>query len=71
MLNVFSNDVHKIILENIENDKPLNYIQNYELEYHEGLPEKLEKVLRAKSQNRYMPLVLITFLINIQKYLKK
>tara|TARA_B100000902_G_scaffold283902_1_gene269890 strand:+ start:278 stop:736 length:459 start_codon:yes stop_codon:yes gene_type:complete len=42
MLNVFSNDVHKIILENIENDKPLNYIQNYELEYHEGLPEKLE-----------------------------
>ena len=32
---------------------------------------QLEKVLRAKSQNRYMPLVLITFLINIQKYLKK
>lgn len=42
MLNVFSDDVHKIILENIENDKPLNYIQNYELEYQEGLPEKLK-----------------------------
>ena len=42
MLNVFSDDVHKNILENIENDKPLNYIQNYELEYHEGLPKQLK-----------------------------
>ena len=42
MLNVFSDDVHKNIIENIENDKPLNYIQDYELEYHEGLPAKLE-----------------------------
>ena len=31
---------------------------------------QLEEVLRAKSQNRYMPLVLINFLINIQKFLK-
>ena len=42
MLNVFSDDVHKNIIENIENDKPLNYIQDYELEYREGLPTKLE-----------------------------
>lgn len=42
MLNVFSDDVHQNIIENIENDKPLNYIQNYELEYHEGLPEQLK-----------------------------
>ena len=42
MLNVFSDDVHQNIIENIENDKPLNYIQNYELEYHEGLPKQLK-----------------------------
>ena len=42
MLNVFSDDVHKNIIENIENDKPLNYIQDYELEYHEALHATLE-----------------------------
>ena len=42
MLNVFSDDVCKNIIENIENDKPLEYIQDYYLDYHEGLPEKLE-----------------------------
>jgi hypothetical protein len=42
MLNVFSNDVLKNLLKKIENDESLDYIQNYELEYHEGLPETLE-----------------------------
>ena len=42
MLNVFSDDVHKNIIENIENDKPLNYIKDYELEYQEGLPTKID-----------------------------
>ena len=42
MLNVFSDDVYKNIIENIENVKPLNFIQDYELDYHEGLPDKLE-----------------------------
>ena len=42
MLNVFSNAVLKDLLKNIENDEPLEYIKNYELEYHEGLPETLE-----------------------------
>ena len=32
---------------------------------------QLEEVLRAKSQNRYMPLVLINFLINTQKLLNQ
>lgn len=42
MLNVFSDDVHKNIIKNIENDNPLDHIKDYKLEYHEGLPEKLE-----------------------------
>ena len=40
MLNVFSERT-KNILKN-ENVKPLNFIQDYELDYHEGLPDKLE-----------------------------
>ena len=43
MLDVFSDDVYKNIIKNIENDKPLEYIKDYKLEYHEGLPEKLEQ----------------------------
>ena len=42
MFNVFSNDVLKDLLKKIENNEPLEYIQDYKLNYQEGLPEKID-----------------------------
>lgn len=42
MFNVFSNDVLKDLLDKIENNESLDYIKNYELQYQEGLPEKID-----------------------------